>query len=55
MHGADALYSTVNSLMHATKTEEEEAQQDVAHRMVQMAKPGVIRRWSDGYLATENL
>jgi len=38
-HGADALCSTVKSLMHAIRTEDEEAQRDAAHRMIQIAKP----------------
>jgi hypothetical protein len=33
-HGAEALYSTVNSSMHAIRTKIEEAQQDAAHRMI---------------------
>jgi hypothetical protein len=47
MHGADALYSAVKSLMHAIQTEDDEAQQDAAHRMIQIAKPGTIWRWSE--------
>jgi len=35
MHGADALYSAVKSLMHAIRTEDQNAQQDAAHRMIQ--------------------
>jgi len=50
-HGADALYSAVKCLMHAIRTEDEEAQQDVAHQMIQIAKPWMIRRWSESKLA----
>jgi len=50
-HGADALYSAVKSLMHAIPTEGEEAQQDAAYRMIQIAKPCTIRRWSESKLA----
>jgi hypothetical protein len=50
-HGADALYSAVKSLMHAIRTEDQEAQQDAAHRMIQIAKPWTIRRWSESKLA----
>jgi len=50
-HGVDALYSAVKSLMHAIRTEDEEAQQDAAHRMIQNAKPWTIRRWSESKLA----
>jgi hypothetical protein len=38
-HGAEALYPTVKCLMHAIGTKDEEAQQDVAHWMIQIAKP----------------
>jgi hypothetical protein len=51
MHGADALYSAVKSLMHAIRTEDQDAQQDAAHRMIQIAKPWTIRRWSESKLA----
>jgi hypothetical protein len=51
-YGADALYSAVKSLMHAIWTEDEEAQHDAAHRMIQIAKPWTIRRWSESKLAT---
>jgi len=44
MHRVDALYCAVKSLMHAIRTEHEEAQQDAAHRMIQIAKPWTIRR-----------
>jgi len=42
-HGAEALYSAVKSLMHAIRTEDKEAQQDAAHRMVQIAMPWMMR------------
>jgi len=45
-HRAKALYSAVKSLMHDIWTKDEEAQQDAAHRMIQIAKPWTIRRWS---------
>jgi hypothetical protein len=50
-HGVDALYSAVKSLMHAIRTEDEEAQQDAVHQMIQIAKPWTIRRWSESKLA----
>jgi hypothetical protein len=50
MHGANALYSAVKSLMHAIQTEDQDAQQDAAHRMIQTAKPWTIRRWSESKL-----
>ena len=51
MHGADALYSAVKSLMHAIWTEDQDAQQDAAHRMIQIAQPWTRRRWSELKLA----
>jgi len=50
-HGVEALYSAVKSLMHAIRTADEEAQQDTAHRMILIAKPWTIRRWSESKLA----
>jgi hypothetical protein len=38
LHGADALHSAVKSLMHDIRTEDEEAPQDAAHRIIQIAK-----------------
>jgi hypothetical protein len=46
-HGAKALHSVVKSLMHAIWTEDQDAQKDMAHRMIQIAKPWTIRRWSE--------
>jgi hypothetical protein len=46
-HGADALYYAVKSLMHVIWTDDQEAQQDVAHRMIQIATRWTIRRWSE--------
>jgi len=43
-HGADALYSAVKNLIHAIRTKDEEAQQHVAHRMIQIAQPWTIRQ-----------
>ena len=47
MHGANALYSGVKSMMHAIWTEDKDNQQDAAHRMIQIAKPWMTRRWSE--------
>jgi hypothetical protein len=49
--GSDALYSAVKSLMHAPQTEDEEAQQTVAHWVIHIAKPSPIGRWSESKLA----
>jgi len=54
-HGAEALYSAVKSLMHATQTEDKVAQQDVAHRMIQIAKDWTICRWSESTLANAKI
>ena len=43
-HGADALYSAVKSLMHPIRTEDQQAEQDEVHWMLQIAKPWTIRR-----------
>jgi len=51
MHWADALYSTVKSLMHAIRTEDQDAQQDAAHRMIPISKPWPMSRWSESTLA----
>jgi len=44
-HGAEALYSVVESLMHASRTEDEEFRQDAVRQMVHIAKPWTIWRW----------
>jgi hypothetical protein len=51
MHGADALYSAVKSLMHAIWTEVQDTQQDAAHQMIQIATPWTLQRWSELKLA----
>jgi hypothetical protein len=50
-HGADALYSAVKCLRHAVWTGDKKPQQDVAHRMIQIAIPWTITRWSESKLA----
>jgi hypothetical protein len=50
-HGAEALYSTVKSLMHAIWTKDKEAQQNAAHQMIQIAKPWPISRQPGSKLA----
>jgi len=52
-HVAQALYSPVKSLMHAIWAKDEEAQQDAAERMIQIAQPWTIMRWSELTLANE--
>jgi len=50
-HSAEVLYSAVKSLKHAIRTEDEDAQQDAAYWMIQLAKPWTIRRRSASKLA----
>jgi len=50
-HGAEVLYSTVKSLIHAIQTEDKESQQDAADQMIQISKPWTLRRWSKSKLA----
>jgi len=45
-HSAEALYSTVKRLMPAIPTEDNDGQQDAAHRMIKITKPWTITRWS---------
>jgi len=49
-HGAEALYTAVKSFMHAIRIKDKEAQQDAAHRMIQIGMPWRIRRWSESKL-----
>jgi hypothetical protein len=39
---ADALYSAIKSVMHAIWTENEEAQQNMAYRVIQIVQPWTI-------------
>jgi hypothetical protein len=50
MHGADALYSAVKSLINAIRTEDQDTEQDAAHRTIQIPKPWTIRRLSESKL-----
>jgi len=52
-HRAEALYSAVKSLIHAIWTEDKDAQRDAAHRIIQIAKPWTIRRWSESNLRND--
>ena len=45
-HGTEALYCALESVMHAIGTEDEHAQHDVAHRIIPIATPWTIWRWS---------
>jgi hypothetical protein len=51
LHGAEALHSAVKSFLDASRTEDQEARQDVAHRIIQITTSGTIRRWSESKLA----
>lgn len=44
-HAAEVFYSAVKSVKHAIRTEDEEAQLDAAHLIIQIGKPWTIRRW----------
>jgi hypothetical protein len=50
VHSPDALYSAVKGLMHAIQAEDQDAQQDAAHQMIQIVKTCMIRRWSESKL-----
>ena len=52
-NGAKALNCTVKSLMHAIQTKDQDAQQDMAHRMIRITKPWTVRRGSELKLANE--
>jgi len=52
-HAAEALYTAVKSLMHAIRTDHEEAQNDAAHRMIQIVKCWTTRRSSEWRLGNE--
>jgi hypothetical protein len=39
MHGPNALYSAAKSLIHVIWTEDQDAQQDTVHGMIQTANP----------------
>jgi len=54
MNTANALYFAVKSLMHAMRNEDKDAPSDVAHRMIQFAKPWTIMRWSQSKLVNRN-
>ena len=51
MHGAVAQYSAVKNLIHAIRTEDRHAQHNRAHCIIQIARPWMIRRWSEWTLA----
>jgi hypothetical protein len=55
IHGADALYSSGNSVTHAIQMEDHDTQQDAAHMMIQMEKPRTMKRCSQSNLANEKL
>jgi len=49
--GVDTIYSAVKVLMHAILTEDKESLQDCVHQIIHIAKPRMIRRWSESKLA----
>ena len=50
-HSGEALDPAVKSLIRAFWTEVHNTQQDAAHRMIQVAIPWTMRRWSESKLA----
>jgi len=50
-HCAEALYTAVKSVMYAMQTADDKAQQAEARRLIQIAMPWTIRRWSESKLA----
>jgi hypothetical protein len=55
MHGADARYSVVKSVMHAIRTQDEHAQWYVADQMIHIAKLWTIRGCSESTLGNWKL
>jgi hypothetical protein len=53
-HGADVLYSAMKRLLDATWTEDDQAQQNTAHQMIQITKPWMIRMWLELNHANRN-
>jgi len=53
-HGAEPLHSAVKCLMHFIRKEVQDPQQDVAHRMIQIATTWKRWRWSELKLAKGN-
>jgi len=45
-HSANALYSAVESLMHASGTEDHDAAQNAAYRIIQISNRRINRTWS---------
>ena len=54
-HGAEALYSTVKSLMYAIQTEDHDPQQNAVHWIIENAKPWTMKRWSKSELTNGKL
>jgi len=50
-HRTDVLYSAVKGLKHAIRTEDQDAQLDAPHWMIQIAQPWTKSRWSESTLA----
>jgi hypothetical protein len=50
-NGTEALYSEGKNLLHAIRTKDKEAQQNAAHRMIQIAIPWPKRWWAESQQA----
>jgi hypothetical protein len=47
VHSADAQCAAVKSSMYAIRTEDHDVQHDSIHQLMEIAKPWMIRRWSE--------
>jgi hypothetical protein len=54
-HGAEALYSTVKSLMYDFQTEDHDPQQDAVRWIIENAKLWIMKRWSESQLTNGKL
>jgi hypothetical protein len=51
MHLEDAANAAIKIVIQIVPTEEQHAKQDVAHGIIDIATPWMIRRWSESNLA----
>jgi len=50
-YSTEELYFAAKTLMHAIWTEDKDSQQETAYRIIVIAKPWTISRWSESKLA----
>ena len=53
-YSAEELFSAMESMMHTIRIEGRYIPQDTAHRMIQIASPGKIQRWTELKLVNSN-